>query len=136
MTGSILLGIFIIILVLAAVLVVRTCSRQPTPAMTASVELDKGPRAREYGEQLSKMIQKETVSSRFDSDKTKYYEFHKILEELFPLVHKTIRTWWRRMAAGSMNPLAAILTGKENSGGAAPWTPRAACTVFSVRWRS
>ena len=67
MTGSILLGIFIIILVLAAVLVVRTCSRQPTPAMTASVELDKGPRAREYGEQLSKMIQKETVSSRFDS---------------------------------------------------------------------
>lgn len=64
MTGSILLGIFIIILVLAAVLVVRTCSRQPTPAMTASVELDKGPRAREYGEQLSKMIQKETVSSR------------------------------------------------------------------------
>lgn len=89
MTGSILLGIFIIILVLAAVLVVRTCSRQPTPAMTASVELDKGPRAREYGEQLSKMIQKETVSSRFDSDKTKYYEFHKILEELFPLVHKT-----------------------------------------------
>ena len=89
MTGSILLGIFIIILVLVAVLVVRTCSRQPTPAMTASVELDKGPRAREYGEQLSKMIQKETVSSRFDSDKTKYYEFHKILEELFPLVHKT-----------------------------------------------
>ena len=87
MTGSILLGIFIIILVLAAVLVVRTCSRQPTPAMTASVELDKGPRAREP-------------------------------------------------AAGSMNPLAAILTGKENSGGAAPWTPRAACTVFSVRWRS
>ena len=45
MTGSILLGIFIIILVLAAVLVVRTCSRQPTPAMTASVELDKIGRA-------------------------------------------------------------------------------------------
>lgn len=89
MTGSILLGIFIIILVFAAILIVRTCSRQPTPAMTASVELDKGPRAREYGSQLAKMIQKETVSSRFDSDKTKYYEFHGILEELFPLVHKT-----------------------------------------------
>ena len=131
MTGSILLGIFIIILVLAAVLVVRTCSRQPTPAMTASVELDKGPRAREYGEQLSKMIQKETVSSRFDSDKKKYYDVHKILEERFTLVQKT-----SEKHVGSMNPLAAILTGKENSGGAAPWTPRAACTVFSVRWRS
>lgn len=89
MTGSILLGIFIIILVLAAILVVRTCSRQPTEAMNAIVELDKGPRAQEYGSQLAKMIQKETVSSRFDSDKTKYYEFHEILEELFPLVHKT-----------------------------------------------
>lgn len=88
MTGSILLGIFIIILVLAAILVVRTCSRQPTEAMNAIVELDKGPRAQEYGSQLAKMIQKETVSSRFDSDKTKYYEFHEILEELFPLVHK------------------------------------------------
>ena len=29
------------------------------------------------------------LSSRFDTDKTKFYEFHEILEELFPLVHKT-----------------------------------------------
>ena len=38
------------------------------------------------------------------------------------------------MAAGSMNPLAAILTGKENSGGAAPWTPKGSlyCIFRSV----
>ena len=34
------------------------------------------------------MVRKETVSSRFDPDKSKFYEFHKILESFFPLVHQ------------------------------------------------
>lgn len=89
MTGNIILAIVILILLLAAAVIVRTCMLQPTSAMTAKVELQENERAREYGEALAKMIRKETVSSRFDTDKTKFYEFHKILEELFPLVHKT-----------------------------------------------
>ena len=34
------------------------------------------------------MVQKETISSRFDSDRTKFLEFHELLEEMFPNVHK------------------------------------------------
>ena len=88
MTGNIILAIVILILLLAAAVIVRTCMLQPTSAMTAKVELQENERARGYGEALAKMIRKETVSSRFDTDKTKFYEFHEILEELFPLVHK------------------------------------------------
>ena len=58
------------------------------------------------------MIQKETVSSRFDSDKTKYYEFHKILEELFPLVHKTRENMF--------SMAIFFLNGQEGKGGADP----------------
>ena len=89
MAGYILFGILILILLLAAVLLIRTCMQKPTPAKTAKVELQDNDRAREYGERLARMVRKETVSSRFDPDKSKFYEFHKILEELFPLVHQT-----------------------------------------------
>ncbi len=89
MAGYILLGILLLIVLLAAVLLIRTVMLKPTPAKTAQVELQDNDRAREYGERLAQMVRKETVSSRFDSDKTKFYEFHKILEELFPLVHQT-----------------------------------------------
>ncbi len=81
-------GIFVLILVLAAVILIRTLSLKPTPAKTAAVELDDSQRAKEYGVRLAKMIQKETISARGDSDRTKFYEFHKELEKLFPNVHK------------------------------------------------
>ena len=89
MAGYILLGILLLIVLLAAVLLIRTAVLKPTPAKTAQVKLQDNDRAREYGERLAQMVRKETVSSRFDSDKTKFYEFHEILEELFPLVHQT-----------------------------------------------
>lgn len=44
-------------------------------------------RASTYGAILSKMIQCETISSRFDSDVSKFYKFHAILEENFPRIH-------------------------------------------------
>lgn len=56
---------------------------------TAKVQLDESPRAEKYGKELSKLVQKETISSRFDEDRTKFLEFHEILEEIFPNVHKT-----------------------------------------------
>ncbi len=88
MAVYILLGILILIVFLAAVLLIRTWMAKPTPAKTARVELQNDARAGEYGERLARMIRKETVSSRFDDDKTKFYEFHQILEELFPLIHQ------------------------------------------------
>lgn len=40
----------------------------------------------EYTKKLSLMIQKETVSEEEQPDKTKFYEFHELLKELFPNV--------------------------------------------------
>ena len=81
----------ILALVLALVLVIlaRALLLKPTPAQTAKVELAEGERAEKYGEQLAKLIQKETISSRFDADRTKFLEFHEILEEMFPQIHQT-----------------------------------------------
>lgn len=81
-------GILVLILVLAAVILIRALSLKPTPAKTANIELDNSQRAREYGRRLSKLIQKETISARGDTDRTKFYDFHKELETLFPKVHK------------------------------------------------
>ena len=64
MAGYILFGILILILLLAAVLLIRTCMQKPTPAKTAKVELQDNDRAKEYGERLARMVRKETVSSR------------------------------------------------------------------------
>ena len=85
----ILSGILLLVILLAAVVLVRTLSLKPTAAKTANVELDNSHRAREYGRRLSKLIQIETISSRNDTDKTKFYNLHKELETLFPKVHQT-----------------------------------------------
>ena len=80
--------ILLILLVLLVVLLLRAMLLKPTAAKTAVVDLENDERAKDYGKTLAKMIQKETVSSRFDSDRAKFYEFHELLEELFPNVHK------------------------------------------------
>ena len=84
-----LLIILACFVVLIAIVLLRAVLLKPTTAKTAKVQLDEGERAEKYGKQLSKMVQKETISSRFDEDRTKFLEFHEILEELFPNVHKT-----------------------------------------------
>ena len=81
--------ILALVVLLVAIVLLRAVLLKPTAAKTAKVELQEGPRAEKYGKQLAKMVQKETISSRFDEDRTKFLEFHEILEELFPNVHKT-----------------------------------------------
>ena len=44
-------------------------------------------REQQYAEKLSAMIQYETVSVRGEIQREKFLGFHKVLEELFPLVH-------------------------------------------------
>lgn len=85
-----MLIILVLLLLLVAVLIIRTISIKPTAAMNAKVELVNDERSQEYGKRLAKMIQKETISSRFEPSRERFYEFHQILEELFPLVHKTL----------------------------------------------
>lgn len=82
--------ILIVIVGLFAVVIIRTIMLKPTAAMNAKVELINDERSLEYGKRLAKMVQHETISSRFDSSRDKFYEFHKVLEELFPLVHQNM----------------------------------------------
>lgn len=51
---------------------------------------DGGEYAQELAEKLSKMVQCETVSYANMSDTSKFLHFHKLLEELFPLVHEKL----------------------------------------------
>ena len=84
----ILSGILLLIAATIVIVLIRTLRLQPTSAKTANIELDNSQRAREYGRRLSRMIQKETISSRANEDLGKFYRFHEELESLFPKVHK------------------------------------------------
>lgn len=85
-----MLYVLFALVALIAILLVRTFTLKPTAAMNAKVDLVNDERSKEYGVKLSKMIQKETVSSRYDASRDKFYDFHELLEELFPNVHKTM----------------------------------------------
>ena len=80
--------IVIIFLVLVGIVLLRAMILKPTPARDLKLEPEKSERSIKYGKQLAKMIQVETISSRFDSDRSKFYKFHHVLEELFPNVHR------------------------------------------------
>ena len=84
---NILLILLSLIAILAIVCIVRTLAIKPTAAKSAVVTLDESPRAEHYGKALSKMVQCETISSRYDPDRSKFYAFHDTLEELFPQIH-------------------------------------------------
>ena len=83
--GWIILGVIVLFVL---VLLLRTITLKPTVA-NEPIQLEQNERAIEYGKQLARMIQDETISSRFEKDRSKFYQFHKTLEELFPNVHKT-----------------------------------------------
>ncbi|MGI5888480.1 MAG: M20/M25/M40 family metallo-hydrolase [Oscillospiraceae bacterium] len=80
----ILLGIIGIILLLLLVAVVKTLL---TPTKTSVLKEDTNEeRARGYAEKLSKMVACETVSGIGQTDISRYLEFHKVLESLYPAV--------------------------------------------------
>lgn len=85
---TILIIVLVLVLLVAGIVLARTCTLKPTAAQNATVSLDTSDRAKEYGEQLAKLVKKETVSSRFDTDRTKFLEFHELLKEVFPEVHR------------------------------------------------
>ena len=85
---EIILAILLLLVVLIAIVLLRTVMLKPTSAKEAKVTLDNSERAVEYGKKLSKLVQKETISSRFEPDRTKFLEFHELLEEMFPNIHK------------------------------------------------
>jgi len=71
-----------------AVVAGRTMTLRSTPAKNTKIIPDQTDRAVLYGRTLSRMVQMETVSCRDQQDRTKFYRFHDLLEELFPNVHQ------------------------------------------------
>ena len=85
---KILLVIFAVLIGLLIIALLRALLMKPTSAKDAKVVLDTSERAEKYGQRLSRMIQKETISCRNQKDRTKFYEFHRLLESEFPLIHE------------------------------------------------
>ena len=84
----VVIAIVSVILALVAVVLIRTLSLKPTAAQSAVIELDKSERALAYGKKLSNMVQVETISEPHQQDRSKFLEFHKVLEKEFPNVHR------------------------------------------------
>ena len=83
-----LLAILAIIIILLVICVIRALScKLPADAKRDLIQ-EENDRARAYAETLAKLIRKETISSRYNEDRTKFYEFHEILEQEFPKLHE------------------------------------------------
>ena len=85
---TIILCVLGALLVLVAVLLARALSCAPSKDAKRQLKQEETDRAREYAQNLSKLIQVETVSVRGDEDKTKFLALHKVLEEVFPNIHR------------------------------------------------
>lgn len=79
-----------VLVLLSLIALVRTFANRAktNPRAEPSVFLPNKAQQQKYAQDLSHMIQIETVSRRGDSDLTRFYRFHKLLEGLFPLIHQ------------------------------------------------
>ena len=79
---AVLLGSLLLCLLVA---VVRTlCTPQKTAQYTPAPSPE---RTQQYAQQLSRLVQHETISSRDDAQVEKFRAFHQVLESMFPQVH-------------------------------------------------
>ena len=60
---KIVLCLIAFVFVLLLIALIRTLLMKPTSAKEAKVVLDESERAQKYGQRLSRMVQKETISS-------------------------------------------------------------------------
>ncbi|MBQ6550901.1 MAG: M20/M25/M40 family metallo-hydrolase [Lachnospiraceae bacterium] len=80
-----LLGLLVLLLLAALVKTLLT------PAKTSEWTPKKDPeREQEYAKKLSEMVKYETVSAKGEIRREKFLGFHKLLAELFPLVHEKL----------------------------------------------
>ena len=89
--GWIIAGIVLLLVLIALLLIalIRTLIFIPAKHSEFISKKDER-RERIYAEKLSKMVQYETVSVKGVNQREKFLGFHKVLEELFPLVHKNL----------------------------------------------
>lgn len=80
-----------LVLVLAALLLIAVIRTALTPAKKSDyVPTPEAKRTQAYAEKLSKMVQYDTTSHANTPEIEKFLGFHKVLEQLFPLVHETL----------------------------------------------
>ena len=86
--GFILLAVVAVIIVLLLIAVLRTLLM---PSKTSNYVADEPEEeALALAQKLSKMIQYDTTSYANVAEVEKFLGFHKVLEELFPLVHEKL----------------------------------------------
>ena len=84
----IVLGLIGVLLLLVLAAVVRTLL---TPKKVSAWKPKRdSERETVYAETLAKMVRYETVSKKGEIRREKFLGFHKLLEELFPLVHANL----------------------------------------------
>ncbi len=83
----VIIGLLGLVLVLLTVCLVRALALKATPAKTAQITKEPDERDYAYAERLAAMIRCETISSRDEPDRAKFYALHKVLAELFPHLH-------------------------------------------------
>lgn len=86
MLTILLILILVALIALLGVCVWRAMQIPKTPAIDAAPPPVDPARARQYAGKLSEMVKKETISSRFDQDWTKFEAFQESLLPLFPTV--------------------------------------------------
>ena len=86
----IILGLVAILAVLLLICLIRTVTVHPTQAIHAKLNTPDPARSEAYARSLSTLVQIETISSRFDEDRSKFYQFHEALEKMFPRIHQNL----------------------------------------------
>lgn len=84
----ILYAIIAVIVILAAVVLIRTAAIKAPPRPAAYRPDEAGEAV--CAEKLGAMVRVPTVSRNEDEDLSEFYRYHALLEELFPLVHKNL----------------------------------------------
>ena len=81
-------GVLAVLLLLVGIAVLRTlCTPKKSSPWTPSSD---AARERTYAELLAKMVRYETVSHKGQIQREKFLGFHRVLEDLFPLVHRNL----------------------------------------------
>ncbi|MBP2024259.1 carboxypeptidase PM20D1 [Clostridium punense] len=86
-TKILLIILFIIILLLGLTLIKTLLVPKPRKHTEKEIPINTE-RAVEYGRSLSELIKIETISSKDDKSRDKFFTFHKELENQFPLIHE------------------------------------------------
>ncbi len=90
---SILGFVLATVVVLLVIALIHTLTIKPTAAVHASAPEGDTERGEAYGARLSRLIQKETVSQKGETDYTKFDEFQELLKKEFPVLFESCEVY-------------------------------------------